>query len=341
MKRADVVVDARRMTWNPTSGTGVYAARLVSALAEQDRLSVRVVSKSGLVDLRHTARFPLARYLHWTGKLCSDLGEIPLATMRARLRHLLYPEGVALAPFLVTVHDLDEVLRGPGYPLSSRYYGWRVVATVKRARRVISPSLSTAREIRRVLGREEGVRVVHLGVDPPESALRPSADGAPYFLYSGGIARRKNLETLFRAWTVFAREFPGELLITGVPRLQGAHLPTGARLVGTVSREALWGLYAGALGVVYPSLCEGFGFPVVEAAVLGRPVVCGSVGIVPELPDSLVVRADVRNPQSILAGMREIAAGWLPDPVGIRWAREHFTWHRCAQETIAVYEECL
>jgi len=336
----DVFIDARRARWNASSGTGVYANRLVAHLPGAG-LSVRVLDDSRLVDLRGTRPSLGSRLLRWPRKLASDLVEVPLASVGARLTHLLYPEAAARRPFVVTVHDLDVVERGMGHAFSARYYGWRTRAAVRSAERVICVSGETASAVARVLGRTDGVRVVHQGIDWPSEPISPERGGGPTFLYSGGFATRKNVAALFVAWQLFRRESEGTLLVTGRPPAQGGLLPDGVRPLGVVSRERLWRLTAGATAVVYPSVREGFGFPVLEGALLGRPVVCGRVGIVPELPPGLVLDVDVTDPEAIAAGLRDAASGWTPDAAAVRRAREHFTWSRCADETVAVYREVL
>jgi hypothetical protein len=55
----------------------------------------------------------------------------------------------------------------------------------------------------------------------------------------------------------------------------------------------------------------------------------------------LVLQVEVRNPGAIVEGLRTVTNGWRPSPVALGKGRSMFSWTRCAQETLAVYQECL
>jgi glycosyltransferase involved in cell wall biosynthesis len=339
--KVDVLLDTRRRTWNPSSGTGVYAARLADEAGAVDSgLEISFLDRSRFVDMSQTSQSTIHRLARWPRKLASDLVEVPARSASARLTHLLYPEGMALGRFVVTVQDIDVIEGGPSHALSSKYYAWRTVALAKGAARVLCPSRQTASGLERILGSAHNIDVVHLGVDVPVVAETVVA-ARPYLLYTGGSAARKNVSSLFAAWDLVRREFSGELLITGGFSDWPHALPPGVRRLGVVSRDRLWGLYATAAAVLYPSPKEGFGFPVLEGALLGRPVICGCVGIVPELEPGLVLTTDVRSSKEIAAAVFEALSGWTPDPVAVDRARAHFTWRRCAEETLGIYRSLL
>jgi glycosyltransferase involved in cell wall biosynthesis len=338
---ANVLIDARRRRWNPTTGTGVYATRLAEELpALRTDLSIDVIDHSRLVDLTRPAQSALERFRRWPGKLASDLAEMPVRSRRAQLTHLLYPEGAALGRFVVTVQDLDVVDGGPRYPVSHRYYAWRTLALARRASAVLCPSQETADRLAAVIGRDDHIRVVHLAVDLPPDR-RVTAPERPFLLYTGGSAIRKNVGLLFAAWELIHSRFDGELVVTGTFRDWTGRVPPGVRLVGPVGRDRLWDLYATSAAVVYPSPREGFGFPILEGALLGRPVVCGRVGITPELEPGTVLIADVSSAARVADGIQQVLDGWMPDAGAIRRARSHFTWRRCAQETADTYRSVL
>jgi glycosyltransferase involved in cell wall biosynthesis len=92
---------------------------------------------------------------------------------------------------------------------------------------------------------------------------------------------------------------------------------------------------------VYPSLFEGFGFPVIEPLVVGTPVVCGTVGVVRELPSDAVLTVDQTSAGDIARGVREAVEGWCPPSSAVAWARQRFTWSRCATETADIYRSLL
>ncbi|MGZ8619820.1 MAG: glycosyltransferase family 4 protein, partial [Actinomycetota bacterium] len=143
--------------------------------------------------------------------------------------------------------------------------------------------------------------------------------GAPYALFVGGIEPRKNLDTLIRA---FAMLEPGtRLVIAGGPvrwdpkasdRLDAtiAALPPAARAriirTGYVSDKDKVALLTGATLLAYPSLYEGFGFPVLEAFAAGVPVLTSNVSSLPEVAGEAALTVDPTEPKTIADGLAQL-----------------------------------
>jgi glycosyltransferase involved in cell wall biosynthesis len=109
--------------------------------------------------------------------------------------------------------------------------------------------------------------------------------------------------------------------------------------VGQVPDEQLAALYRGARCLVYPSLYEGFGIPVLEAMACGTPVVTSAGGATEEVAGGAAVLVDPHDVASIAAGIEE-AEGRRDELV--RRGRERagdFTWPRVAAATWRVYEQ--
>ena len=175
-------------------------------------------------------------------------------------------------------------------------------------------------------------------------------DGA-YALFVGGIEPRKNLDLLVQA---FASLEPGtRLVIAGgsvrwdpkaIDRLDeviGALPPAArARIVrtGYVSDREKIALLSGATLLAYPSLYEGFGFPVLEAFAAGVPVLTSDVSSLPEVAGDAAVLVDPRDPDAIADGLRQL----FEDPdlramlsaAGLARAAK-FTWEATARSTAA------
>src|SRR5262249_24959963 len=157
-------------------------------------------------------------------------------------------------------------------------YGW----TTRRSRMVITIS-EHAREtlIERHGLAPERVRATHLAVnhDVFTPAAQPSR--GDYLLYPARPWRPKNHARLFAAFARLRRERPGlRLVLTGAGDF--GTLPGGVEARGRVSTNELVSLYRGAAAVVFPSLYEGFGMPVVEAMACGCPVACSNAASLPE-----------------------------------------------------------
>ena len=108
------------------------------------------------------------------------------------------------------------------------------------------------------------------------------------------------------------------------------------RVLGRVGDAELATLYRGARCVVYPSLYEGFGIPVLEALACGTPVVTSRGGACEEVAGGAAVLVDPHDASSIAAGIEEAIARGRDS--GLERARA-FTWDRTAELTRAVYEE--
>ena len=193
------------------------------------------------------------------------------------------------APLVVTVHDL--AWRTVPSAFTSRGRRWHEAAlarTAATASAVVAPSESTAAALRDSGIAGHRIVVIEEGCDhlpAPDWAGRAVLLGRlgvrlPYLLSVSTLEPRKNLARLLQAYgearTHLPEPFP--LLVVG-PHGWGQELRpgVGAHLVGMVDDAVLAALYAGALGVAYVPLVEGFGLPAVEAMRAGVPVVASAM----------------------------------------------------------------
>ena len=213
----------------------------------------------------------------------------------------------------------------------------------------------------------ELVVVVHHGVDaeafrpPPRWEVedvrrRYGVDGS-YILFLGSFEPRKNLENLVAAFGMLKHAV--SLLLAGgrapwtpdyADRVDQAiaALPDEARdrvvLTGYVTDEDRRALLSGAELLAYPSLQEGFGFPVLEAFAANVPVVTSRTSSLPEVAGDAAILVDPGDPASIAAGLSQ-----LLDDEDLRNVMRAagtarvatFTWERCARGTAAVLRSAL
>jgi alpha-1,3-rhamnosyl/mannosyltransferase len=196
---------------------------------------------------------------------------------------------------------------------------------------VIAVSEFTRGEIVELLGvSAERIAVIPNAVGPPFVADGPAAEG-DYVLAVGTLEPRKNLALVQQA----ARALAVELRVVG-SRGWGDVQVDG--WLGRVSDDELAALYRGARCLVYPSLYEGFGIPVLEAMACGTPVVTSAGGATEEVAGGAAVLVDPHDVAAIAAGIEE--AETRREELGGR-GRERaagFTWDRVAAETRKVYE---
>jgi glycosyltransferase involved in cell wall biosynthesis len=235
-------------------------------------------------------------------------------------------------PVVMTIHDL-AVLRYPEtFNRWTRTYSRLLLPRVARAAaRVIAVSELTARDAVELLGVDPGrIRVIPHGVDEPFTPAGPADDG-DYVLAVGTVEPRKNLERVAAA----ARRVGVELRVAGAPGWGEVRVES----LGFVDDERLAELYRGAACLVYPSLYEGFGLPVLEAMACGTPVVTSTGSAPAEVADGAAVLVDPLDIEAIAAGIDEAMRRREElRAAGIERARG-YTWAAAAKATTEVYQE--
>jgi glycosyltransferase involved in cell wall biosynthesis len=305
------------------AGTARYLRKLLAALEAEPGLDLR----------RH--RFPgssrpakVARDTAWY------LGALPVTSRKDDVLHLPAHRGPLLsaAPLVLTVHDLAVIRHPEAFNRWTRRYTRLLLPRLaKTATRVITVSEFTAHEAVELLGVDERrVRVIPHGVEDPFTPYGAAA-GGEYVLAVGTLEPRKNLPRV-----VVAAERAGiDLRVVGGAGWGGVDVESG----GFVGDEELARLYRGAAALVYPSLYEGFGLPVLEAMACGTPVVT-SVGSAPAaVADGAAVLVDPFDVEAIADGIRE-ALGRRDElrAAGLQRAST-FTWEAAAKATAEVYRE--
>jgi glycosyltransferase involved in cell wall biosynthesis len=264
---------------------------------------------------------------------------------------------------VVTVHDLAP-LQFPGRRFGISGAVWRrAFRGAARARHVIAVSEFVAGELR---GQMDPTRVriyvVPQGVDeqfrPPTEEDRATVretyvDGRdPLLLHVGRIHARKNLDALLDAVArLRAGGEPVRLVQAGgdpgpelARRVRGLKLEGVVHFAGRVSDEALIALYGAADVLVFPSLYEGFGLPVLEAMACGTPVVASDAASLPEVVGDAGLLVPPRDSAGLAAAVgRVLHEPGLAETLrarGLERARR-FSWRETARGTLAVYEACI
>jgi len=173
-----------------------------------------------------------------------------------------------------------------------------------------------------------------------------------YVLFVGGLEPRKNLVALARAFAASGvdatlviaggrvRWFPAEeARVWAAVRALDEPVRSRVVMTGYVSDEDKHVLLAGAEALAYPSLYEGFGFPVIEAMAAGTPVLTSNVSSLPEVAGEDALLVDPRDEQAIAHGLRRILTDRdlrerLVGPGRARAAG--FTWETAARRTADV-----
>jgi glycosyltransferase involved in cell wall biosynthesis len=264
---------------------------------------------------------------------------------------------------VVTVHDAFPIT-GHDYstPDFQRRFSGFLRESVERAARVITNSEYTARQIEHYCGVErERIRVVLCGVDEPVETMPPEerrrererlvGAGNEMLLAVGTLETRKNLVNSLRALELLPERYRLVLAGGNGYGAEAIHAFIAERgLEGRVIRlgfapaEQLPALYQSASALLFASLEEGFGFPVLEAMAHGVPVVTSRTSSLPEVGGDAALYVDPLDPADIAA---KAAQEVEDEPVraqliarGLARARQ-FTWRRTAEQVLRVYDEVL
>jgi len=249
---------------------------------------------------------------------------------------------------VITLHDL-AFLRDPTCHTRQAVAALkRVVASaVQRCAAFLVPSEATARDCEEFLGlARDRIFVTPLGVDP--SFASPSPGPTPYLLSVGTLEPRKNHRRLIEAYARLGTDVPLHLVgkrgwqCDDVIEL--ARVTPGVEWKGHLPEADMRAELAGATALVYPSVLEGFGLPVLEAMAAGVPVVTSNVEPLRSLAEGAALLVDPLDVDSIAGALERVI-----DEEGVRgpliergYARAaEYTWAECARATQRAYEAVL
>jgi glycosyltransferase involved in cell wall biosynthesis len=336
-------------------GSETYARNLVRTLARVGELDYRVFVPTIATDAADglpsttVTRYPAGRSMPrriaamtYAGLLPGRVrGQLDLPALDA----IHFPLSVMLPtvdrpPAATTVLDVQHEFHPEFFPRAELAYR-RVVypRSARRSRIVIAISEHVRQTLVERLSLEpERVRVIHLGVDL-ERFTPGGEPREPFLLYPANRWPHKNHERLFEAFALVRRQRPElRLVLTGAGH-DGKPAPDGVEARGRVSDEELVRLYRTASAVVFPSLYEGFGQPVVEAMACGCPVACSGTTALPEVVGDAARTFDPLSADDIARAISDVLADPAPYVArGLERARA-FTWDACARAHDAVYRE--
>jgi glycosyltransferase involved in cell wall biosynthesis len=256
--------------------------------------------------------------------------------------------------YIVTVHDLIP-LRFPrrGSPLTiyCRYYIPQVLA---QAQHILCDSIATAKDI---------TNFFHIPVDKITPVLLAyntqdfrflDVPTSNYFLYIGRHDPYKNLPRLIDAFAALPSGHDYELWIAGPPdrrytpilQAQADHLGLTHRVkfLDYVPYEQLPIIINQAIALVFPSLWEGFGLPVLEAMACGTPVITSNLSSLPEVAGDAALLINPYNTGEITEAMQAVATDSILRSrlctLSLNRASQ-FSWEKTGQATVEVLKRYL
>ena len=354
--RLRVLFDAS-LAGNP-AGTGTYVRGLQAALLARPDLEIIPVrfEADSTRTLDTGAKGVVGRAASMLGHLTYYLHELPRLARRSGCDLVYCPSSLVPArgrtPMLMTVFDLTPLTHASTQDRVSREYLAAMLRVgIRRASSVVTISHAVADEIRDRFPRvgPSGVYVTYPGPNPELTGAEPqpvSGLDRPFVLMVGTVEPRKNHLTALRALAEHLRKSPTSsltLIVAGsagwrYEPVRGAVNELGLRdrviFVGGIDPGQLKWLYQHARGLLFPSLYEGFGLPVLEAMMFGCPVVASRIPSVVEIAADTALLLEPTDVAAWAAAIGKLEQGGAGVEAALERSRR-FTWENCAESAVA------
>lgn len=253
-------------------------------------------------------------------------------------------------PFVLTVFDMIHEIFPQYYPSGDPTAANKALL-IRRAPAIIAISHRTKADILRFHDVDERkIRVIHLADSFEGKATPRAVIGLPgrYLLFVGSRIRYKNFAPMVRALAPILSGDPSLFLICAgggafEPGEQSLFQSAGveARISQiSVGDEELAFLYSHAQALVYPSLYEGFGIPILEAFRMGCPVVLAGASCGPEIAGDAAISFEPGSPVELQVAVKRILEDGELRRVLVEKGRSRilqFSWDKTARETLEVY----
>lgn len=262
---------------------------------------------------------------------------------------------------VLTIHDLNFLERPDYSDAKKARKRAHLQRVVNQTAAVTAISKYTASVVNQQLNTPTPVRVITNGiaVDPAQTpAVLPETSGSiasftqsPFFLFLGVIHPKKNVHTLLP----LLEAFPDYRLVLAGPdthsyaqhiREQAQKLGVSDRLLlpGAVDEPTKLWLYAHCAAFLFPSLSEGFGLPVAEAMLFGKPVCCSRLTSLPEVGGKDVYYFDNFEPEQMAQTLDEGLRDFAQNPLRAERMQKRaatFSWPNVAQAYWQLYQELV
>jgi glycosyltransferase involved in cell wall biosynthesis len=366
-------LDASRSISDQPTGTELYSHYLIDALlgqAQPDYSFRLYYNQSPRFQIRNpqsairNLRFPRL-WTHVRLSIEMLLHAPDLLFVPAHVIPIVHPRRS-----IVTVHDLGYLYFPEAHPPRQRWYLDRSTRwNVRSAAHVMADSATTKRDlISKYNAKPDRITVAYPGLDPSIKRITNQNEidrvkakykiTGDYLLYLGTLQPRKNLSRLITAFAQVQSNFQSptsnlQLVLAGkagwyaqplFDQVRDHQPSTRVLFPGYIDAADKSALLSGATAFVFPSLYEGFGFPVLEAMQCGVPVLCSNTSSLPEIAGEAALLIDPLSVESIADGLTRITndetlrrklieAGYVQ--------AKKFSWQACANVVLNVFDRVL
>lgn len=325
-----------------------------------------VPSLRGLGPLNHDASIASGprTFAGLAGLALSNYTKLPVFDWLARGADVFHASTLVRNPpkrprLTATIYDMTcwlmPELHSPANLRADRSYS----EVLRKAGGMIAISQSSKDDAVRLLGLPpERIRVIYPGIadsffDPAPGAIQAVREHyklhRPFVLAVGTIEPRKNVEALINSFAALPQDVRMEfdLVLAGPGGWADAattSLLRSVRYLGYVPEPDIAPLTAAASVFAYPSLYEGFGFPVAQAMAAGTAVITSNVSSLPEIAGDAAVLIDPRSPAELTNGLeRLLQSPELRKELGERGRQRarRYRWPECAEQSLEFFRDVL
>jgi len=377
----NIGVDVRSLLEKERSGVGEYTYQLLDAIFDINREnqyylfynSWKKVEEDFLSEWKkysnvHFCEFHWPnkllnlcfKFLRWprVDKLISSTGKIDLFFI-PNLNFIALSRGVQK---IITVHDLSFEFFPKSFSWKRRMWHWFInpKKLIRSAQKIIAVSENTKKDLMELYKvAAEKVNVIYSGVSGDDNFSGVEVVKKKYnlpenfILFLGTLEPRKNIEGLIRAFEIFKiAKSPGyKLVIVGprgwlykkiLARAEKSPVREDIKFINYIAPEEKFAFYKLAKLFVYPSFYEGFGFPPLEAARAGTPVIISTNSSLPEVMGEAAIMVDPNNPAEMAKVMAECLADENLRAALIEKGKkqaEKFSWAKAINEFLSLINQ--
>lgn len=350
-------------------GIHIYTKEILNAISKVDKKNEYVIIRAESKNEFQGMEELVVPYSTFSGYRAWRLFvELPKLIQKKNIDLVLEP--AHFGPFnlpekikrITVIHDLTILLFPQHHVFHSQFLQKKFLPHIlKKANHIITNSKNTSKDLHHFFPfTKKKTTSILLGKN---ELFQPKKDASilsnlkitqPYILYVGTLEPRKNVTTLIQAFNDFKSKtgLPHQLVLVGkkgwksdaiINSINNSSFKNNIILTGYVPEKDLPFIYSLAELFVYPSLYEGFGFPILEAMACGVPVITSNISSLPEVGGKAVQYVTPNNSEQLSQKIIEIISSQSKRQkmveLGFQQA-EKFSWEKTALETIKVFENC-
>lgn len=371
-----IAIDLRPLTSERLSGVEMYIFNIVKSLLKIDKKNIYILYINSKKDFSNLLnKFKRQNVIVLQTKIPSKLMNLSLILLSwPKLDKLIFKKtniqpdiffipDIRPTPLtkktkkITVIHDLAFIFFKEFYSKKSRLW-FKLInpkRELKESKKLIAVSLNTAKDIVKVFKVDkekiitiyEACNVNLKGIKTPKTIKNIPKK---YFLSLGTLEPRKNLNRLIEAYKLYKKENGNDVKLVIVGKFNEKAF---AKLkldkdddiffTGFVSKEKKAYLLKNAEALIYPSLYEGFGLPILEAMIFNTPVITSNVSSMPEVVGDSGILINPLETKQISDAMKEVLSAGKKEELKEKMKErvKLFSWEKCAKETLETIEKCV